>query len=90
MKPFFKHGNPLMKSCIDERSLTLFTEMQEVDFVLHWVWILPTRTDFLTHEVVFQPRLLPMLKGSSKKWKNILRNGTMEHLKEEVQRLLMD
>ncbi|GJV33669.1 hypothetical protein Tco_1394069 [Tanacetum coccineum] len=79
-----------LERTIDRESLGLKLMKKEVDFVLHWVWILPTRTDFLTHEVVFQPRLLPMLKGSSKKWKNILRNGTMEHLKEEVQRLLMD
>ncbi|GKF44371.1 hypothetical protein Tco_0130923, partial [Tanacetum coccineum] len=34
--------------------------------------------------------MLEMLKRPSKKWQNTLKNGTMEHLKEEVLRLLTD
>ncbi|GKE59319.1 hypothetical protein Tco_1498504, partial [Tanacetum coccineum] len=45
---------------------------------------------FLTQEVPFQPLLLPMLKRPSKKWWNTLKNGIMEHLEEDVLRLLTD
>ncbi|GJT99931.1 hypothetical protein Tco_1110270 [Tanacetum coccineum] len=45
---------------------------------------------FLTQEVSFQLRQLKMLKRPSKKWQNTLKNGLMEHLDEEVLRLLKD
>ncbi|GKB02112.1 hypothetical protein Tco_0830201 [Tanacetum coccineum] len=43
---------------------------------------------FLTQEVSFQLRQLPMLKRPSIKWQNTLKNGTMKHIEEEVLRLL--
>ncbi|GKA89462.1 hypothetical protein Tco_0811274 [Tanacetum coccineum] len=35
-------------------------------------------------EVPYHLRLLPMQKLPSKRWRNILKNGTMEHLGQEV------
>nr|GEW92292.1 hypothetical protein [Tanacetum cinerariifolium] len=45
---------------------------------------------FLIQKVPYHLRLLPMQKYPSKKWINTLKNGTMEHLGQEVLKLLMD
>ncbi|GJT78868.1 hypothetical protein Tco_1045593 [Tanacetum coccineum] len=64
------------------------TEMQEV--FLFYNGLMFQHDRFLTQEVSFQLRLLPMLKRPSKRWQNTLKNDTMEHLEEEVLRLLTD
>nr|GEV49417.1 hypothetical protein [Tanacetum cinerariifolium] len=45
---------------------------------------------FLIQKVSYQLRQLPMQKLPSKSWSNILKNGTTEHLGQEVLKLLMD
>ncbi|GKA26726.1 retrovirus-related pol polyprotein from transposon TNT 1-94 [Tanacetum coccineum] len=64
------------------------TEMQEV--ILFYNGLDIRHEKFLTQEVPFQLRLLNMQKRPSKKWLNTLKNSIMEHLEEEVLRLLMD
>ncbi|GJY78545.1 hypothetical protein Tco_0484346 [Tanacetum coccineum] len=65
---------------------------QEPDETLYQAWerFKELLMKFLTQEVQFQLRQLKMLKRPSKKWQNTLKNGIMEHLEEEVLRLLMD
>ncbi|GJS04813.1 retrovirus-related pol polyprotein from transposon TNT 1-94 [Tanacetum coccineum] len=64
------------------------TEMHEV--ICSTMGLMFQHDRFLTQEKQFQLRQLKMLKRSSKKWQNTLKSGIMEHLEEEVLRLLMD
>ncbi|GJR22828.1 hypothetical protein Tco_0971355 [Tanacetum coccineum] len=64
------------------------TEMQEVILFYNGLGI-PTR-QILDSRGAIPSKTIVDAKVASKKWLNTLRNGTMEHLRQEVLKLLMD
>ncbi|GKF80596.1 hypothetical protein Tco_0239198 [Tanacetum coccineum] len=63
------------------------TEMQEVILFYHGLDV-PTR-QILDSKGAIPTKIVAYAKVS-KRWQNILKNGTMEHLGQEVLKLLMD